>query len=79
MLGATNAELMSLGTVLSESIEKLLQDNSSSTTQFELLMRGIEMMLRLTRQIDRFTQLRLIISEAHSALEGSTHSRRYVR
>lgn len=79
MLGATNAILMTALMRLSDQIEKVLQADSSNVSQLDLLMHGIVMMLKLTRQVDRFSQLKLYISESQSALEDNTRSRKYLQ
>ena len=78
LLGVTTCDLMKLAIRLSDLIDEVLQ-HGSTVSQFETLMRGTAMMLKLTRQIDRFTQLRLIISEARSALESPQPKQRHLQ
>ncbi len=69
-LGVTSYELMKLAVHLGQAIDQLLAEENSASEQFRLLAQGVAMMLKLTRQVDRFQQLTMILDETHTALHS---------
>jgi hypothetical protein len=67
MLGVCNGSLMQMLLHLNEAIASVLAERPSGSEHFQILARGIEITLRLTTQVSRFTQLRLVLKEASQA------------
>jgi hypothetical protein len=79
MLGLTNASLMRMAMMMSDQIEQFFQDDNFDVSQLDSLMQAMEMMLKLTRQVEGFSKMRLYISESQSALKEKTRSRKYLQ
>ena len=73
MLGVCNGSLMRMLLRLQEAIESVLAERPSGSDHIQVLARGIEMTLRLTWQVNRFTQLRLALKEASEATARLTN------
>ena len=69
ILGVTNARLMHMSLMLSDSIQAVLEDCPTNANHFEVMMQGINSLLRITRQVDRFSRLKLELSQARKTLE----------
>jgi hypothetical protein len=73
MLGVCNGSLMRMLLHLQDGIECVLAERPTGSEHLQVLARGIEMTLRLTWQINRFTQLRLALKEAGEATARLTN------
>ena len=67
-LGITNHLLMRMLIRLGESIDKVLEECPTESEQFNVLLQGVETAMRLARQINQFSRLRLVLSEARQGL-----------
>ncbi len=67
MLGVANGMLMKMLLRLEGSIDSVLATCPAGSEHLAVVMRGIEVALRLTLQMSRFTQLRLLLKNAHGA------------
>lgn len=67
-LGITNHLLMRMLIRLGESIDKVLEECPTESDQFNVLLQGVETAMRLARQINQFSRLRLVLSEARQGL-----------
>jgi len=67
MLGVANGMLMKMLFRLEGSIDSVLANCPAGSEHLTVVMRGIEVALRLTLQMSRFTQLRVLLKNAHGA------------
>ena len=81
MLGVANGMLMKMLLQLERSIDIVLGKSPEGLEHLAVVTRGIEVALRLTLQMSRFTQLRLLLKNVHGATarlraEQTGHSNR---
>lgn len=67
-LGITTYHLTRMLIRLGESIDKVLEECPTEPDQYAVLLEGIEVSMRVARQIGQFTRLRHLLSEAHQSL-----------
>jgi hypothetical protein len=74
MLGVCNGSLIKMLLRLEQAIDNALAESPTGASEhLPILARGIEMTLRLTWQVNRFTHLRLALKEAGEATARLTN------
>jgi hypothetical protein len=76
MLGTTAGGLMRVAFRLSDSIDAVLEEGFDNKRANESLIWGIEALIRVSRLIEKLTNLRIHLSNARSALKQLTDNRK---
>jgi hypothetical protein len=67
MLGTANAVLLRMLIQLEASLASVLAERPAGAEQLAVVTRGIEVALRLSMQVHRFSHLRQVLTEAREA------------
>ncbi len=68
VLGATNSSLMKIVVRLNEAIEKVLAESSEPFEHLDTLLRATDALYKVTRQIERYSRFKHLLTEARHAL-----------
>jgi len=63
-IGAANSDLMLVGFRLNEAVQAALNSTPAALSEFGKLMPAVESLLKVYKQVDRFTQLEVRFSKA---------------
>lgn len=63
-LGAVHSDLLQIERKLKQALDRALSDATRDVLDFEVLLPGLDHLLRLAKQIDRFTQLEIQLKGA---------------
>ena len=69
-LGAQNSGLRKMAYRMQQAIEKALDQGPAELEEFEDVMPAIETLLKITKQVDRYSQLSMKLEEAQAAMSA---------